>query len=209
MDEPIHIAIMLRVRKSHVAEFERALADFVRQSLAEPGARGVQCLYPPPGSASMDYGIMRSFASASERDAFYDSPLFKDWLTLIEPMVEGKSSRRQLSGLEAWFRDGGEPMPPRWKMALLTWPAVWLASTLMRTILTPSLGPNLPQFVEAGFVTAGVVVILTWVVMPVLVKAARPWLRPKSEQTLIKPSSLSRFGQRGDIEPIRPRRPWA
>jgi uncharacterized protein len=181
MDEPIHIAITLRVRKTHVAEFERALADFARQSLTEPGARGVYCLHPPPGSASTDYGIMRSFASASERDAFYDSPLFKGWLTLIEPMVEGKSTRWQLSGLEAWFRDGREPTPPRWKMALLTWPAVWFSSTLVRAIVAPALGPNVPQFVAAGFITAGVVVILTWVVMPFLARAARPWLLRKTD----------------------------
>jgi antibiotic biosynthesis monooxygenase (ABM) superfamily enzyme len=135
----------VRVRKSHVAEFERALADFARRSFSEPGARGVQRLYPPPCSASTDYGIMRSFANAADRDAFYGSPLFKDWLNQIELMVEGKSTRRQLSGLEAWFRDGGEPMPPRWKMALLTWPAVWLASMLLRAILTPALGPNVPH----------------------------------------------------------------
>jgi antibiotic biosynthesis monooxygenase (ABM) superfamily enzyme len=180
MDEPIHIAITLRVRKAHVAEFESALADFVSRSLTEPGARGVQCLYPPPGSASTEYGLIRSFAGTADRDAFYQSALFNDWLARIEPMVEGKSTRRQLSGLEAWFRDGGEPMPPRWKMALLTWPAVWLASTLMRAIVTPALGPNIPQVIEAGFITAGVVVILTWVVMPLLVRMARPWLRPES-----------------------------
>ncbi len=181
MDEPIHVAITLSVRMAHVAEFERALADFARQSLAESGERGVQCLYPPPGSDSTEYGIMRSFASAADRDAFYQSALFKDWLARIEPMVEGRSTRRQLVGLEAWFRDGKEPMPPRWKMALLTWPAVWLASMLMRAILAPALGPNLPQVVEAGFITAGVVVTLTWVAMPFLVKIARPWLRPKSK----------------------------
>jgi antibiotic biosynthesis monooxygenase (ABM) superfamily enzyme len=124
---------------------------------------------------------MRSFANTADRDAFYDSLLFKDWLARIEPMVEGKSARRQLSGLEAWFRDGGEAMPPRWKMALLTWPAVWLSSTLVRAILAPALGPNLPQFVAAGFTTAGVVVILTWVVMPFLARAARPWLLQKSD----------------------------
>ena len=188
MDEPIYIAIMLRVRKSHVAEFERALAEFAHRSLAEPGARGVQCLYPPPGSASTEYGILRSFASASERDAFYGSPLFKDWLAEIEPMVEGKSNPRQLGGLEAWFRDGGEPLPPRWKMALLTWPAVWLVSMLVRAIVAPTLGPVLPQVLESGVVTAGVVTILTWVAMPLVVRMARPWLRPKSEQPLIRPS---------------------
>jgi antibiotic biosynthesis monooxygenase (ABM) superfamily enzyme len=182
MDEPIHIAITVRVRKLHVAEFEQALTDYARRSLAEPGARGVHCLYPPPDSASTEYGLMRSFANAADRDAFYNSALFKDWLARIEPMVEGKSTRRQLSGLEAWFRDGGEPMPPRWKMALLTWPAVWLASTLMRTIVAPALGPNIPQVVEAGFITAGVVIILTWVVMPFLVRRTRPWLRHESPQ---------------------------
>jgi uncharacterized protein len=182
MDDPIHIAITVRVRRPHIAEFERALADFAHQSLAEPGARGVQCLYPPPGSASTEYGIMRSFASAADRDAFYETALFKDWLARIEPMVEGKSARRQLDGLEAWFRDGKEPLPPRWKMALLTWVAVWPASTLTRAILTPALGPNVPQIVEGGLVAAGVVMILTWAAMPFLVRIAHPWLRPKSPQ---------------------------
>jgi uncharacterized protein len=181
MDEPIHIAITLRVRQSHVAEFERALADFARQSMAEPGARGVQCLYPPPGSDSTEYGVLRSFASAADRDAFYRSVLFNDWLARIEPLVEGRSTRRQLHGLEAWFRDGEAPTPPRWKMALLTWPAVWFASTLMRAIFAPALGANVPQVLEAGIVTAGVVLTLTWVAMPVLVKIARPWLRPDSK----------------------------
>ena len=194
MDEPIHIAIMLRVRKSRVVEFQRALADFAHRSLAEPGARGVQTLYPPPGSASTDYGILRSFASASEREAFYGSPLFKTWLAEIEPMVEGKSSPRQLSGLEAWFRDGQEPMPPRWKMALLTWPAVWLVSTIVRTVLAPALGPVLPGVLESGVVTASVVSILTWIAMPLVVKVARPWLYPKSRQSSIKPSSISHSG---------------
>ena len=80
MDDPIHIAITVRVRKPQVAEFERALTDYARQSLAEPGARGVYRLYPPPDSASTEYGIMRSFASAADRDAFYETALFKDWL---------------------------------------------------------------------------------------------------------------------------------
>jgi antibiotic biosynthesis monooxygenase (ABM) superfamily enzyme len=181
MDEPIHIAITLSVRRERIAEFERALADFARRSLAEPGARGIQCLYPPPGSASTEYGLMRSFASAADRDAFYQSAFFQDWLSKIEPMVEGRSSQRQLSGLEAWFRDGGEAMPTRWKMALLTWPAVWLVSMLVRAVVEPAVGSNLPQVLESGVVTAGVVAVLTWVVMPLVVRMAGPWLQPGSK----------------------------
>jgi uncharacterized protein len=59
-------------------------------------------------------------------------------------------------------------MPPRWKMALLTWIAVWLASMFVQAALAPALGPNVPQVLEAGLVAAGVVLILTWVAMPFL-----------------------------------------
>ena len=52
----------------------------------------------------------------------------REWLKRIEPMVEGEASYRNLGGLEAWFRDPHGPMPPRWKMALLTWIAVWPVS---------------------------------------------------------------------------------
>jgi uncharacterized protein len=180
MDEPIHIAITLRVQRPHVAEFERVLEDFASRSLAQPGARGVQCLYPRPGSASTEYGILRSFASAADRDAFYGSAFFKDWLAHIAPMVEGASTRRQLYGLEAWFRDPAESMPPRWKMALLTWIAVWPVSMLVSAIVASVLGHDVPKVVEAAFVAAGLVAILTWVAMPLLVKIAHPWLHPKS-----------------------------
>ncbi len=178
-DEPIHIAITVRVRRPYVAEFERALKDFAGWSLAEPGAMGVQCLYPPPGSASTEYGILRSFANAADRDAFYRSACFKDWQARIAPMLEGQSTRRQLYGLEAWFRDHKEPMPPRWKMAVLTWVAAWPVSMFVSVIVVLALGRNIPRILQGALVAAGLVIVLTWVAMPFLVKIAHPWLRPK------------------------------
>jgi hypothetical protein len=38
---------------------------------------------------------MRSFASAEDRQAFYESSIYKDWLAQIEPMVEGEASYRE------------------------------------------------------------------------------------------------------------------
>ena len=108
------------------------------------------------------------------------SAFFKSWLARIAPMVEGESTRRQLYGLEAWFRDPAEPMPPRWKMALLTWIAVWPVSILVSTIVASVLGRNVPQVVQAALVAVGLVAILTWVAMPPLVKIAHSWLHPKS-----------------------------
>lgn len=185
MGGSIHIAITRRVRKSHVAEFERALGEFASRSLAEPGARGVHCLHPPAGSDSMEYGILRTFASAADRDAFYNTALYREWLTRIEPMVEGEATCRQLDGLEAWFRDPHGHMPARWKMALLTWVAVWPVSMLVPAILMPLLGPNFPRVLTAGAIAAGIVVILTWVAMPLLVKITHPWLHPENKPSQI------------------------
>jgi hypothetical protein len=38
MSEPIHIAVTRRVKKSHIAEFERALAEFASQGGALPAS---------------------------------------------------------------------------------------------------------------------------------------------------------------------------
>jgi len=176
MDEPIHIAITRRVSRAHVAEFEGALAEFASQSLAEPGMRGVHVLYPPQGSSSLEYGILRSFASTADRDAFYASPVYRAWVRRIEPWVEGEPSYRPLQGLEAFFRTPASP--PRWKMAVLTWIAVWPVSLLVPALLSPLIGGRLPTFLAAGVIGAGIVIVLTWVAMPLLVRAAEGFLHP-------------------------------
>ncbi len=95
-------------------------------------------------------------------------------------MVEGDPSCRDLCGLEAWFRDPSGSRPPVWKMAILTWIAVWPVSMLVPAVLKPMLKPDLPAALVAGLVAAGIVVLLTWVAMPLLIKLTRSWLRPSN-----------------------------
>ncbi|WP_437923450.1 antibiotic biosynthesis monooxygenase [Sorangium sp. So ce291] len=176
MGQTIHLAITRRVRREHAAAFERGLAEFARRSLAEHGALGVQLLLPAPGSGSMEYGILRSFASEADREAFYKTDLYREWLAKSEPMVEGEPTTRELGGLEAWFPHPRATSPPRWKMALLTWLGVWPVSMAVPAALMPLLGASLPRALSAGVVAAGIVVTLTWAVMPLLVKVAAGWL---------------------------------
>ena len=48
----------------------------------------------------------------------------------------------------------------------------------MRTLLQPVFGSWMPSLFFAGIVAAGIVAVLTWLAMPLLVRAARGWLRP-------------------------------
>src|SRR5258706_7075644 len=131
--QPIQVAITRRIKPGREQEFQTALKEFFARSLAESGVQGVSMLVPPPGSATNEYGIIRSFASAAERDTFYASPLYLDWKKRVAPLSEGEPDARELHGLEAFFR-GGNSSPPRWKKAIATYLRV--VPTIMTLALT-------------------------------------------------------------------------
>ena len=176
-ETPIHIVVTRKVRPGCEAEFQAALRDFFQASFGHFGVLGASMLVPPPGSGSTEFGILRTFASERYRDAFYDSPLFQAWEEKVAPLTDDQWAYRQLNGMEAWFRSPQRP-PARWKMALLTWLAVWPVSVLVRALFYPVLGTALPDVIFAGVVAAGIVAVLTWGAMPLLVQAARSWLQP-------------------------------
>lgn len=180
---PVHLVITRHVRPGCEAQFQQALRKFFQDSFAHDGVLGASMIVPPPGSGSTEFGILRTFASERERDAFYASPLFQEWNKTVAPLAEDDWTARPLHGMEAWFRTT-ESSPSRWKMAVLTWAAVWPASVLVRALLQPVLGATLPSVVFAGLVAAGVVGLLTWFVMPLYVKAAHAWLQPPVQPKL-------------------------
>jgi hypothetical protein len=134
----------------------------------------VHLISPPHGSTAREYGILRSFADERERDAFYRSELFENWQKHVAELTEGERTYRELHGLEAWFRTATPP--PRWKMALLTWLGVWPVSWLVGRLIAPRL-TDLPTALSSAAIAAVIVVCLTWIVMPALVKAFHSWLR--------------------------------
>ena len=183
VSQPIHVAITRRIKPGCEQEFETALKEFFDNSLAQTGVQGAVMLVPPPGSSSTEYGIIRSFASAAERDSFYASPLYVEWKNRVAPLSEGEPKISDLHGLEAFFRISGANPPPRWKMAIATYIGVEivtipLALTLGRAVSGWSLWAANP--LQNIFVVG----LLTWVVMPVITKALSGWLRNNKGKTI-------------------------
>lgn len=174
MNKQLHIAITRRVRPGCEAEFQRALLEFFQVSFGHSGVLGASMLTPPPGSDSREYGILRTFASEAERDAFYGSPMFKAWEERARTLTEGEPVYRRLHGLEAWFRFPAGP-PPRWKMAVATFLGVFPAAM----VLSPTLGSVVrPWNFVLGTAVFNVcmVALLTWVIMPVITRVLQGWL---------------------------------
>ena len=178
---PIHIAITRRARPGCEAEFQAALREFFQTSFAHGGVLGATMIAPPPGSDSREFGILRTFADEKERDDFYASPIFKAWEAKCQPLTEmGSWSARPLHGLEAWFRSPHNP-PPRWKMAVATLLGVYPVSLLIGVVLSPSL-KKLPLGLNLFVVSAIIVGLLTWVVMPLVTRLLHAWLNPQPQK---------------------------
>src|SRR6266851_8326704 len=176
--QPIHVAITRRINPGREQEFQSALKEFFARSLAESGVHGAAMLVPPPGSGSAEYGIIRSFANAAERDAFYASPLYLDWKKRVAPLANGEPEARELHGLEAFFRQDSPSPPPRWKMGIATYLGV--VPVIMTLALTLGRLIRSWNFVLYNLVfNACVVVLLTWVVMPLITRALHGWLHGK------------------------------
>jgi uncharacterized protein len=175
MAKPVNVAITRTVKPGCENAFEDALKVFFADTALEKASTGAQFLRPLPGNNSRTYGILRSFASEEDRDAFYNSAIFRRWEEAVAPMVEGDYARRDLHGLEAFFRsDSGDP--PAWKMALLTWLGVCPTVQIVSALVPPAMA-SWPFWLLNGFINIFVVAALVWVVMPLLTRLARPWLK--------------------------------
>jgi antibiotic biosynthesis monooxygenase (ABM) superfamily enzyme len=180
--QPVHVAITRRIKPGREQEFQAALKEFFAESLAQSGVRGAAMLVPPPGSSSMEFGILRSFANAAERDTFYASPLYVEWKKRVAALSEGEPDIRELHGLEAFYRGNSAVPPPRWKMAIATYLGV--VPVIMTLSLT--LGPLIRSwnFVLNNLVfNAVVVALLTWAVMPLITRALHGWLEGNGPKT--------------------------
>jgi uncharacterized protein len=173
----IHVAVTRTVREGREQEFEQRLIGFFGAAEKEPGTGGAFFLRRLTGGKPREYGILRAFDDEAAKERFYASALYREWTEAVRPLVEDEPVRRELHGLEAFFRRNGKP-PPTWKMALLTWLAVSLAVFVFSNVV-PRLVSGLPRLAEMLLVNAFVVATLAWVLMPITTRLAASWLETR------------------------------
>jgi uncharacterized protein len=175
----IHVAITRKVLPGKEEKFKDALRRFFGDSFLHGGVHGAAMMTALPGSESREIEILRTFADQTERDAFYNSKLFKDWKAYASTLTE-EPIYRELTGLEAWFRS---PVPPpRWKMAVATLCGVYPTSLFLTYVLAPHI-QGLHSAFRTLIVSGCMVGLLTWVVMPQVTKVLKPWLSGRSQSS--------------------------
>jgi antibiotic biosynthesis monooxygenase (ABM) superfamily enzyme len=187
-NQPITVVVTRRAKAGREKEFEAALHSFVAQSLNLPGQLGVNIMRPAPGTESREYSIVRRFKDREALEQFRFSPGYLTWNDTVVDLTEGSGTANELSGLETWFTLPGTSRVrsiPRWKMAIVTLLGVYPISGLLGVYLAPNLS-GVPYWARTLIISAAIVGLLTWVVMPRLTRALKGWLYPAHSESIKK-----------------------
>jgi antibiotic biosynthesis monooxygenase (ABM) superfamily enzyme len=175
---PLTVVVTWRVRQGCEPEFEAWRREISAAALKFPGHMGIDVILP--GNTRGEYVVIFRFDTYQHLRAWQESDIRRELLKKAEPFRESEPSYHLESGLEYWFASPGIPAsPPRWKMALVTVLGVWPVSMLVPWLLNPLIGSQ-PLALQALFMAVGIVILLTWGVMPALVRILRPWLEQNS-----------------------------
>ena len=175
---PVTVIVTWRIRQGCEKEFEAWRREISAAALEFPGHMGINVIQPD--SNESEYVVVFRFDAYENLRNWQDSDTRKKLLKKTEAFRESEPSYRQESGLEYWFApSGASNAPPRWKMAIVTVLGVWPVSMLVPILLIPVIA-DYPSFLQALLIAIGIVILLTWVVMPVLVMLLNPWLHRRS-----------------------------
>jgi antibiotic biosynthesis monooxygenase (ABM) superfamily enzyme len=176
--DTVTVVVHRRIKEGRESEFQAAMQEFTHFALGFPGRRGMQLLRLVAGGR--DYTVVARFASKEVRRAFTSTPEYAEWQERLGELTEGDPRIDELSGLEGWFATDDVPgLPHPGKVAIATFIGVFPVSTIVALLVVPYI-QQLPMLLVNAIVAAIIVILLTWVVMPIITRLLHKWLFPET-----------------------------
>lgn len=178
-DPPVTVSVTGRVKPGRRAEYEEVLTGMIAAASRFPGHLGVNT-FRPVDPETPEYRIVFKFNHESNLRRWMDSEERRRWLKRADELAEGPPRTQVVTGLETWFtlpRQQTITPPPPYKMALVTWLAIFPLITALFVLSEPILR-QLPLVLRTAVLTAVTIPLMTWVVMPWMTRLFRRWLYP-------------------------------
>jgi antibiotic biosynthesis monooxygenase (ABM) superfamily enzyme len=174
-DNQVVVVLSRFVLTENCQTFETVLAELI--AAAQPyGRASAEILRGPPTLAGRLYHVVYRFADDASLRVWEKSDERRTLAARAEALASGGGTWR-LTGLEAWF-DIPAPSPPsRHRMAFITWAGIWPLVSLAICFLAPLL-VGYPFLARTAITSAVLVLVMTYVVMPLLARATSRWLYP-------------------------------
>ncbi|MDB5179298.1 MAG: antibiotic biosynthesis monooxygenase [Patescibacteria group bacterium] len=173
--QPATVVYSWKVLPGKEAAFMNWFHGITKAATRWPGHLGVTTLRPPEGQGTY-HSILR-FDTEQHLTDWLNSDERKQWLNQLEGVAVAQASSKA-TGLENWFDLPGSSItpPPKWKMVVVTFVAVYPLSLLLGAFVAPRLmGVNI--FVRSLLFPVVVPVVLTYFLMPFLTQRVfKSWL---------------------------------
>ena len=182
-DPPVTISISRRVKPGCEAAFEEFILGITTAATTFEGHLGTN-IFRPSDPANPEYRVIFKFDRMSNLHRWEGSNVRREWLDRAESLTLGPPETQILTGLETWFTlptQRGTVTPPHYKITLLTWLGIFPLITALLALLGPFLNP-LPLVLRTLVLTAVLVPLMTYVVMPRLTRLFTWWLYPSTSQ---------------------------
>ena len=179
-DPPVTAVASRRVKPGREREFEEWVSGILAAANKFPGYLGSEVLRPSDPEDD-EYRIISRFDHASNLYAWENSEERHRWLRQSRPLLHEKEKVHVLTGLETWFTlpsKPGEPAPPRYKMAIVTWLAVFPIVAVIFFLFGQWLN-LLPTLLRTLVFTVVMVTLMTYVIMPRMTRLFSFWLYPE------------------------------
>lgn len=173
--EPVTVVVRRRVRPGAEAAFESAMQEFIGFALAFPSNRGIHVLR----SGEREYTVVDRFADARARQLFKDAPKYREWMVRLRELSETDPYIEEHAGLGGWFTLTNKSVPSNLKMGAVTFLGVLPLTATLPPLFAWLLPAWHPQIANV-LVTALIVTLLTWPVMPLLTRLFGSWLYGKT-----------------------------
>ncbi len=174
------VVITHRIRGDRHAEYERWLEEIAPLCRAAPGHLDWHIVRPIPGITET-YTVIIRFDTPEHLKRWMESDDRKQLIQKVRPLFVGSDDFFVSSGLDFWFAPAGAKakVPVRWKQFLLTWSAIYPLALGVPFAITPALyligiPASLP--ISTLAITAVVVFLMVYVVMPRYTRLVQKWL---------------------------------
>jgi antibiotic biosynthesis monooxygenase (ABM) superfamily enzyme len=155
--------------------FEQRMHEMHKVARTFPGHMGVTTLKSPERNES--FQTVLRFDNVQHLEDWLKSPVRKRMMKSLEEAAHADISAKA-TGLETWFDVPGRLVtpPPKWKMVVATFIAIYPISLLFALILNPYI-QNWPAAARALVLPIFAPIILTYLFMPFLTqRILKSWL---------------------------------
>lgn len=181
--QPVTVIVSRRVKKADTQAFEQLCNDMTERASHFDGYISTAILRPI-NADDPEYRVIFKFIDKQTLAKWEASEQRAEILKDIESLLVEPGEREEISGLVSWFSlPSKNPLtpPPRYKMTMISWLALYPAVTLIFWTFEPWL-IQIPLFLRTLLVTLVVILLMSYWLMPFMTKCFAFWLYPKKHR---------------------------